>query len=279
MRRDCGMMVRMAIRRLAGMLLLLAATLAACGDAPTPPAASVPSAAEVTEAPRNEPSPPTAAPPSEAGPPPAGAGGPYAEALVAALGAEDLATHIEQSATVTTSVAPDTLITATLAGDISGEDLAMLIELTAPGIHQATDLVVVGDTAYTRQDGAAWLSAPRAAVADSVAGLLDNLRVVEDPNHLRYVGLEDFEGRQLHHLVAATEVPYTPSTGGTGHFETLDVWIEDDGTPVSLRGDFSATDGAGNRGEGTSDMRFSRFGEPVEIQAPDLEESAAPSGG
>ena len=268
------MMVRMAIRpRLAWLLLLLGATLLACGGATVSPSATGPSPAEGTEAPRSEP------PPSVAGPPPTGAGGPYAEALVAALGSEDLVTHIEQSATVTTSVAPDTLITATLVGDISGDDVAMLIELTAPGVQQATDLVVVGDTAYTRQEGEAWISAPRAAVADSVAGLLDNLRVVEDPNHLRYVGLEDFEGRQLHHLVAATEVPYTPSTGGTGQFETLDVWVEEDGTPVSIRGDFTAVDGAGNRGEGTSEMRFSRFGEPVEIKAPELEESAAPSGG
>ena len=267
--------------RLAWLLLLLVATLVACGGAQASPSPTT-NPAVASEAPRSEPPPPrlsTGAPPSAAGPPPAGAGGPYAEALVAALDNEDLVTHIEQSATVTTSVAPDTLITATLVGDISGQDVAMLIELSAPGIRQATDLVVVGDTAYTRQDGEAWISAPRAAVADSVAGLLDNLRVVEDPNHLRYVGLEDFEGRQLHHLVAATKVPYTPSTGGTGHFETLDVWIEDDGTPVSLRGDFSAVDAAGNRGEGTSEMRFSRFGEPVEIQAPDLGESTAPSGG
>ena len=86
------------------------------------------------------------------------------------------------------------------------------------------------------------------------------------------MGLADFEGRQLHHLVAATQIPYTPSTGGTGQFETLDVWVEEDGTPVSIGGDFTAVDGAGNRGQGTSEMRFSRFGEPVEIEAPAVEE-------
>ncbi|HEU5204446.1 MAG TPA: LppX_LprAFG lipoprotein [Candidatus Limnocylindrales bacterium] len=276
-RRDSGMMVPMAIRpRYVWLLLVLVATLAACGGTTSSPVDSeaAPSPAALTD------SPATQVPPSSSAPSlPADAGGPYAEALVAALGAEDLVTHIEQSAKVTTSVAPDTEITADLVGDISGDDLAMVIELSAPGVTQASELVVVGDTAYTRVDGEDWISAPRAAIAESVAGLLDNLRVVEDPNQLRYVGLADFEGRQLHHLVAATQVPYTPSTGGTGHFETLDVWIEDDGTPVSLRGDFSAIDAAGNRGEGTSEMRFSRFGEPVEIEAPDLGESAAPSGG
>ena len=264
-------MVRMAIRpRLVCLPLFLIATLAACGGTTSPPVASeaAPSPAAVTQPPATQEAPPSSAAPSPA----AGAGGPYAEALVAALGAEDLVTHIEQSATVTTSAAPDTEIMAELVGDISGDDLAMLITLTAPGVSQASDLVVVGDTAYTRLDDEEWISAPRAAVADAITGLLDNLRVVEDPNHLRYVGLEDFEGRQLHHLVEATQIPYTPSTGGTGQFETLDVWVEEDGTPVSIRGDFTAVDGAGNRGQGTSEMRFSRFGEPVEIEAPAVED-------
>ena len=272
------MMVRMAIRpRVVWLLLLLVATAAACGGTASSPIASetARSPAAVSEPPATREAPPSSAAPSVAG----DAGGPYAEALVAALAAEDLATHIEQSATVTTSIAPDTEITAELTGDISGDDLAMLIEVIAPGVSQVSELVVVGDTAYTRLDGEEWISAPRAAVASSVAGLLDNLRVVEDPNHLRYVGLEDFEGRQLHHLVGATKVPYTPSTGGTGQFETLDVWIEEDGTPVSIRGDFTAIDGAGNRAAGSSDIRFSRFGQPVEIEAPDIEASAAPSGG
>ena len=246
--------------------------LVGCGGATGSPSASEapPSQAAATEPPATE-APPSEAPPSEASSPAADAGGPYAEALVAALGAEQLVTHIEQEATVTTSVAPDTLITATLAGDISGDDLAMLIQVAAPGVSQSTELVVVGDTAYTRLEGEDWMSGPREVVADSLAGLLDNLRVVEDPNHLRYVGLEEFEGRQLHHLVGATKVPYTPSTGGTGQFETLDVWIEEDGTPVTIRGDFTAIDGAGNRGEGTSEMRFTKFGEPIEIEAPKVE--------
>lgn len=258
------MMVRMAIRPRLVWLLLLVATLAACGG--------VTGSAPASEAPPTEAPPPSEVPPSEAPSPAAGAGGPYAEALVTALGAEDLVTHIEQSATVTTSVAPDTEIMAELVGDVSGDDLAMLITLTAPGVSEATELVVVGDTAYTRLEGEDWMSGPREVIADSLAGLLDNLRVVEDPNHLRYVGLEDFEGRQLHHLVAATQIPYTPSTGGTGQFETLDVWVEEDGTPVSIRGDFTAVDGAGNRGQGTSELRFSGFGEPLEIEAPAVEE-------
>ena len=55
--------------------------------------------------------------------------------------------------------------------------------------------------------------------------------------------------------------------------------MEEDGTPVSIRGDFTAIDGAGNRGTGTSEILFSGFGEPVEIEAPAVEDLVAPSGG
>ena len=267
------MMAGMTPRPMFLAVVLLAATLTACGGTASSPAA--------TEAP--EPSTvvrrgergtaPADAPPSEASPteepPPADAGGPFADALVAALGAEELVTHIKQSASVTTSAAPDVPITATLEGDIAGQDLAMVIGLSAQGVDQVQELVIVGDSAYTRLDGGEWITAPRAAVADSLVGLLDNLRVVEDAGHLRYVGLEEFEGRQLHHLTAATDIPYTPSTGGTGQFRALDVWMEEDGTPVVIRGDFTAVDGAGNEGQGSSEMRFSNFGGPIEIKPPE----------
>ena len=265
----------MAGMPLRGRLLavtFLVGLVAACGGSPESPVASESAlpTPTVTLAPPTEALAPSVAPPSEA-PPPADAGGPYAEALVAALADEGLASHVEQNATVTTSVAPDVEITAKLTGDVSGPDLALTIELSAPGVTQVSELVVVGDTAYTRQDGDAWISAPRAAIEASLEGLLNNLRVVTDPNHLRYVGPEEFEGRELHHLVGAADVPYTPSTGGTGQFTSLDVWMEEDGTPVSIRGDFSAIDGGGNRGQGTSEMRFSKFGEPVEIEAPEVD--------
>ena len=267
------MMAGMTARSTFLAVVLLAATLTACGGTASSPAASdVPEPSTVVTA-ASEAPPPSVVPPSETSPteepPPADAGGPFAEALVAALGAEELVTHIKQSASVTTSVAPDVPITATLEGDIAGQDLAIVIGLSAQGVDQVQELVIVDDSAYTRQDGGEWITAPRAAVADSLDGLLDNLRVVEDADHLRYVGLEEFEGRPLHHLTAATDIPYTPSTGGTGHFRTLDVWMEEDGTPVVIRGDFTAVDGAGNEGQGSSEMRFSNFGGPIEIKAPE----------
>jgi hypothetical protein len=190
--------------------------------------------------------------------------------MVAALADGNLTTHIVQTATVTTSAAADVEVTAELEGDIAGQDLAIVIELSAANVESLQELRVVGDTAYVRQDDGPWQSAPRAVVADTLTGLLDNLRVVERADDLRYVGLEEVDGRQLHHLTAVGEVPYQPSTGGTGQFTALDVWVEEDGTPVLFRGDFSAIDGAGNEGAGSTEMRFSDFGVPVEIEAPQV---------
>jgi hypothetical protein len=190
--------------------------------------------------------------------------------MVAALADGNLTTHIVQTATVTTSAAADVEVTAELEGDIAGQDLAIVIELSAANVESLQELRVVGDTAYVRQDDGPWQSAPRAVVADTLTGLLDNLRVVERADDLRYVGLEEVDGRQLHHLTAVGEVPYQPSTGGTGQFTALDVWVEEDGTPVLFRGDFSAIDGAGNEGAGSTEMRFSNFGGPVEIEAPEV---------
>jgi hypothetical protein len=248
-------------------LVVLAALIAACGgsaasSSPSPGPTATP-AQTLTASPT-----PTATVPSstDAGE----TGGPYAEALVAALADENLTTHIVQAASVTTSAAAGVEVLADLEGDVAGQDLSLVIRVSSAGVESVQELRVVGDTAYVRQEDGPWQSAPRAVVADSLTGLLDNLRVVDRPEDLRYVGLEDLDGRQLHHLVGAGAVPYSPSTGGTGQFTALDVWVEEDGTPVLIRGDFSAVDAAGIEGAGSTEFRFSNFGGPIEIVAPEL---------
>jgi hypothetical protein len=79
----------------------------------------------------------------------------------------------------------------------------------------------------------------------------------------------------VHRLTAAGLIPYNPSTGGTGEYQSLDVWVEDDGTPVRIDGAFTAIDPAGNEGSGTTRMTFSNFGQAVEIVAPSIEPAAS----
>ena len=237
------MMAGMTARPMFLAVVLLAATLTACGGTATSPAASdAPELSTVvTPAPASE-SPPTVAPPSEAAPteepPPADAGGPFAEALVAALAADPLSMHLEQVATATTPVGQ---VEATLSGDFSGDDLDLTMQLTTGGEGVDMDLVIVGDTAYIRLRGDEdWTSVPRDVAEAEVAGLVQNMRLVTDPLDLRYVGSEDVDGRELHRLTASRSIPYAPAAGGTGQYDVFDIWIEEDGTPVLAKTAFSA---------------------------------------
>jgi hypothetical protein len=246
--------------------LTLAVTLAACGG---PAASSVPSQAPATPAPT-----PTAETAVSAPASPVGEfGGPFAEALVAALASDELTTHIEQTANVTASSGGSTVdVTATMSGDVAGADLAFVIGITSAGVESSQELRVVGETAYVKQ-GDAWQSAPRSVVAGALDGLMANIRLVSSAESLRYVGPEALDGQDLHRLTAVGQIPYLPSTGGTGQYDALDVWIEADGTPVLIKGTFSAIDAAGNEGTGSTEVAFSQFGGPITIEAPPVEPS------
>jgi hypothetical protein len=265
------MMAAMPTRTHLAWLLLLVATLGACGRATGSPTASeapasLPAATEpATEAPHSVATPSEAAATEE--PPPADAGGPYAEALVAKLAADPLVLHLEQVATATTPVGE---VEATMSGDFSGNDLDLTMQLTTAGGGVDMDMVIVDDTAFVRQRGDAdWTSVARDVAEAEIAGLVQNMRLVSDPLDLMYVGLEVIAGRELHHLTASRAIPYAPGAGGTGQYDVFDIWIEEDGTPVLAKTAFSAMDPTGVEVSGTTNFEFSNFGEPIEIVAPE----------
>ncbi len=251
------------------LALALGATLvalAACNNAPASSAApsSAPSVAPASVAPSIAPSAPASAMASQTA-----AGGPLAEALVAKLAADPLVLHIEQVAKAETTV-KGTYVTADvrLSGDMKGPDLYLSISGTSGGQGIDQELVVLGETAYVRTGNGAWTSSPRSAVAATLAALTKAIRLVDDPQDLREVGVETIDGQSLHHLTASGTIPYAPSSGGTGQYDVFDIWVLDDGTPVLAKTAFSATDAAGNKGTGTTDFTFSKFGGPIEIVAP-----------
>jgi hypothetical protein len=269
--RSC-MMVGMTARARLLATLLLVATLAACGGATTSPVASeapVPSVvvtpAPASEAPAPSEAPPTEAPPTQE-PPPADAGGPYAEALVAALAAEPLVMHLEQIATATTPVGE---VEATLSGDFAGNDLDISMHIASGATTVDMDMVVLGETAYVRQGTGEWVSVPTTVAEAELAGLVQNMRLVGDPRDLLYVGVEEVDGRDLHHLTASRTIPYAPAAGGTGQYDVFDIWVEEDGTPVLAKTAFSATDPNGVAVTGTTNFEFSNVGGPIEIKKPE----------
>ena len=265
------MMAGMTARPLFLAVVLLAATLTACGgtasspaarEAPEPSTVATPAAA--SEAPPASVAPPSEGPSTE-DPPPADAGGPYAEALVAALAADPMVMHLEQVATATTTLGD---VEATMSGDFSGDDLDVALQITNAGQTVDMDMVVLGDTAYVRQGDADWASVPKEAAEAELAGLIQNIRLVTDPLDLLYVGVEEVDGRNLHHLTASRMIPYAPAAGGTGQYDVFDIWVEEDGTPVLAKTAFSA-EASGMEVTGTTNFEFSNFGGPIEIKAPE----------
>ena len=110
---------------------------------------------------------------------------------------------------------------------------------------------------------------PRDVAEAEVAGLVQNMRLVTDPLDLRYVGAEEVDGRELHHLTASRAIPYAPGAGGSGNYDVFDIWIEEDGTPVLAKTAFSARDPTGVEVTGTTNFEFSNVGGPIEIVAPE----------
>jgi hypothetical protein len=257
--------------------IAFSALLAACSGSAGSPSASVSVPAESrSPAPAASPTavPQTASPPSAtvAGE----TGGPYAEALVARLAEEPFIAHVDQLADITaTSAAGEVTVSAGMSADMSGDDVSFVLDIEVAGQRQTQEIRVVGDTAYLKQADGTWSGLPRDALGDTLDGLVDNIRIVDDPDDLRYVGLETKDGRELHHLTGAGAIPYTPATGGTGQYDTLEVWMEEDGTPVRVEGTFTATDANGVEGRGSTEFEFSRFGGPIDIEPPPIEPPAS----
>lgn len=251
-----------------GIALLLATTLVACGGS----AATIAPTTAPTDAPTLAPTPtpePTVAPTETPTPAPSidgEGGGELAEAVVSALQSDPLITQVDQTGSVTAGGSTFDVVGVYL---IDGEDMSLHIEISGAGVSQASDIIVVGDTAYARTGTDPFEEAPRTVVAASLAAALVAVRLVDDPSLLRHVGTETIDGRELQHLTAAGTIPYAPASGGEGRYDVFDMYVEDDGTPVLVRTAYSATDAAGNEATGETDFAYSSFGGPIEIAIPD----------
>ena len=256
------------MRSLTRLAALSAVTLlvVACGPAASP--------ASPTVAPSAAASPSIAASPSLAASPSAVAGGPIVELAVAKLNARPFRAHVEEIATAETTPASSSgTVNVTMAGDFNDQDLSVHLSGTSAGTVLDLELAVVGDTAWVRQGSAAWTSAPRSSVASSLESMIVALQLVHDPKQLQEVGIESVDGQSLHHLTKAADIPYTVTTGTIGSYDALDLWVRDDGTPVKLTARFTGKQGSVTA-SGTIEVRFSRFGETIEIKPPEAAPSA-----
>jgi hypothetical protein len=193
----------------------------------------------------------------------------YANAMIAAFAVEPLILHVEQTVKATAALdAQSKKIDATMTLDLSDRDLSMHLETTAEKKTTKLDIVVVGTAAYARVGSAHWTQGSRSNFEQSIADIATALQPIKNPASLRYVGVETIDKRKLVHLTAAKTFPYISADGQRGTYDSFDIWVEEDGTPVLARGKISMVGAYGMEIKGTSELRFSKFGGPIEIVAP-----------
>ena len=101
-------------------------------------------------------------------------------------------------------------------------------------------LRVVGKNAYVYQSGV-WIKTKRSAFKTEMADMVDAIRVIKDPHDLRYLGEERVGKQDLQHFRANREMPYDSGAGFKGHYDTFEIWVTKDGTPVRVEATFTAT--------------------------------------
>ena len=203
-----------------------------------------------------------------------GPGDHYVDALVAKLATDPLALHSDQTTKGTASYESESAdlsaeLNTTVTMDLSDRDHDMhMVSKTPAGKTVKSDLVVVGKSVYTRLGSGRWMKSSRVDYERSHTDIARAYRLVRNSAYLRYVGLETIDKRKLHHITAIRDIPFITVTGMTGTYTLLDIWVEEDGTPVLIKGTFTTVVDYGIEISGTSEMRISKFGGPIKIVAP-----------
>jgi hypothetical protein len=261
--------------KIAAAALVVLLVVAGCGPTAST-STSLPASPAPSAAPRGAPSGSPVGNDSPAANGSPAAGGPVVERALAVLHSDTFAGHVDQVQTASTVIAgKDFEIVATMSLDVSGPDLSAHLESGTEKVKVDSDIVIVGRSAYTRSKGGRWTTVPRAAVAGSLTSLVAALTIVSTPAQLRDVGLETIDGRSVHHLAAASKIPYSTSSGTTGRYDTFDLFVADDGTPVLFKSEFTGEQG-GTPITGTTEVRYSKIGGPISISAP--KDGPTPSG-
>lgn len=246
-----------ALARFCGVLLA-SALLAGCTGAAAPSGATTKSAAPAKATPAID----------------TAAGIKYAKAAVAALHKDPFFAHVEQVSTATHSMGGQSeKILATMSADFAGDDIGLDLEMSAIGQRIELQLRLVGKNAYVKQGGV-WIKGKRSALkGDALTHLnemVDAVRVIEDPNDLRYMGQERVGKQDLQHFRALRQLPYETGLGFSGHYDEFDIWVQSDGTPVRYKATFSAEDKKIGKVTGTMTMDFTKFGGPIKVKAPKI---------
>ena len=193
----------------------------------------------------------------------------YANAMISAFAADPLVLHVEQSVKATAAYDSESKkIDAKMSLDLSDRDLDMHLETTAEKKTTKMDLVVVGRAVFARVGSGRWTQGSRPNYEQSIADIVRALQPIKNPSSLSYVGVETIDKQKLVHLTALKTFPYISADGQRGTYDSFDIWVQEDGTPVRSKGKISMVGAYGIEISGTSELRFSKFGGKIKITAP-----------
>jgi hypothetical protein len=191
-----------------------------------------------------------------------------AKAAVKALNTDPLIAHLEQVSTGTIEYKGQTSqVFATMSADFAGADMAVDIDIT--GIDQKLDgrVRVVGKDAWVYQGGA-WIKGKRSKIKADLADAIDAVRIVKDPNELRYFGTERVGKKDLEHFRVNRALTYDGAFGIVGRYDTFDIWVTSEGTPVRYEATISAEDAKVGKVTGKMVVDITKFGGPIKIKPP-----------
>ena len=193
----------------------------------------------------------------------------YVDALVAALAREPQVMHLVKTQKLTVVEGNDSAtLDQSMTLDLYGRDMNAHMESTSKGKTTKLDLILVGKSAYMRDGSGPFKKYPRSKYTESYTNIAQALRLVRDESYLKYVGKETIDEQELHHLTAVRDLPYITDTGDHGTFESLDIWVEEDGRPVLAKGKVLLIGSYGREFRGTNEYHFSKFGMSIKIAAP-----------
>ena len=191
-----------------------------------------------------------------------------AKAAVKALNKGSLVTHVEQVTTGQAEVSGKAVkVFATMSADFAGADMSVDLDVTA--INQKVDLRlrVVGKNVWLYQSGT-WIKGKRSKIKAQLAEMVETVRIIKDPNDLRYFGRERVGKKDLEHFRVNHALTYEGGLGIKGHYDTFDVWVMTDGTPVKFAATFSADDAKLGKVTGKMTLDFTKFGGKIKVKAP-----------
>ena len=246
---------RRSLTRLGGILLASSLVIAACGGT----APNIGGPAKTAEPTR-----------SAAASIDTAAGIKIANAAVAALNKDKVVVHVEEVATGTgESGGQKVQVVTTTSADFAGDDIAFELTATAIGVNVDLRLRAVGKYVYVYQSGF-WSKMKRSKFKKELAEMAHVIRFITDPHDLRYLGEERVGKKDLHHFRANRDLPYDSGAGFKGHYDTFDLWVLKDGTPVRIEATFTASSSKVGTIKGSSVTDFTKFGGTIKIKAPKI---------